>query len=277
MSKISLSRVLCKWAGVRYFDSRGFACLRFMARGVCFADNMHAGVGRRVFLGHRQGARILELSRKPNLYFEIWMGPMRFFSMKVLPVFLTVFCTVGVLSCTPGASLIESFFNNTTSLGGDVPGGRGNVQVSFINNTPYRAIFTVGTYDPLSLDVGPFVGQFTAGPDPTRRLEGNSSSPINTLVCGRALALGDSQLIELVRGEDELMATMDEAALITGIAFSDKPLGEDGDDQPTAGLADPMTTLQGSQFQCESLLIYTFEVDANEPDGFRIDLDVILP
>ena len=188
-----------------------------------------------------------------------------------------VVLAAALLSCTPGASIIDSYFNNTTSLGGDTPGGRGTVQISFVNNTPFRAIFTYGNYDPLNSEFVPIFGQFTADADPALRLEGNSSSEIFTATCARAIGVGDAQLIQLIQEDEDLLANADPAALITGIAFSDKPLGDPEADQPTVGLADGIRTLQGAQFQCESLLVYTFEVDATEPDGFRIDLDVILP
>jgi hypothetical protein len=187
-----------------------------------------------------------------------------------------VFLTAG-LFCTPGAGPIESYFNNTASLGGETPGGRGTIQVGFVNNTPFRAIFTLGTYDPLNSEFAPSGGQFNAGPEPVQRLEGNSSSPILSLTCARAVGVGDAGLIQTIQEHEDLLAESDPAALITGIAFSDKPLGDPEDDQPTVGLADGIRTLQGAEFQCESLLVYTFEVDSTEPDGFRIDLTVILP
>ncbi|UCD29237.1 MAG: hypothetical protein JSV03_01780, partial [Planctomycetota bacterium] len=125
-------------------------------------------------------------------------SPMRNYPHKL--VLLVVVLGAGtLLSCTPGASIIESYFNNTTSLGGDTPGERGQVGVSFINNTPFRAIFTYGSFDPLYDEFGPVIGQFVVDPDPTRRLEGNSSSTVFTFTCGRAIGIGDPQLIELIK------------------------------------------------------------------------------
>ncbi|MEP0844029.1 MAG: hypothetical protein HRF43_15105, partial [Phycisphaerae bacterium] len=55
--------------------------------------------------------------------------------------------TVAALAGTAGCDL-DTFLNNTASLGGNTPGQRGNVRVAFINHTPFRAVFTYGTYDP---------------------------------------------------------------------------------------------------------------------------------
>ena len=174
------------------------------------------------------------------------------------------------LGCTP------AFFNNTTTLGGDTPGGRSNVNVAFINHTPFRAIFTYGTYDPRNSAFTPQFKQFFVDPDPANRLEGNSESTIVSLQCGRALAVGTQDLIDAIR-DSKPETPPNETALQAGIAFSDKPLDDPAADQPTAGRAVGVTTYQGAEFQCDSLLVYTFEVDATQPGGFRIDLSVILP
>ncbi len=176
-----------------------------------------------------------------------------------------------MLSCTPAA-----FFNNTTSLGGDVPGGRSNINVQFINKTPFRAIFTFGTYDPQNPDFQPQFLQFFVDADPSNRLEGNSTSQVITFTCGRALSVGGDRLITII-DEKELGGAANQAALQPGIAFSDKPLDDPDADQPTAGRAIGIVTLQGAEYQCDSLLVYTFEVDSTVPGGFQIGLDVILP
>ena len=196
-------------------------------------------------------------------------------------------CVLVLFACTPAA-----YLNNTVSLGGSTPGGRGSIQVGFINETPYRAIFTYGTYDPQNLDQDgsvsftPGVGQFFVDADAANRLEGNSSSDVVTFDCGRALSLGGDQLIALIV-ENDLDGGLDPTALQPGIAFSGKPIDDPEGDQPTAGTAAAVVTLQGAEYQCESLLIYTFKLDAGRPeclaapplaDGcFLVELDVILP
>jgi hypothetical protein len=180
-------------------------------------------------------------------------------------------CLLIGLACTPAA-----FFNNTISLGGDVPGRRGNVNVAFINNTPFRAIFTFGTYDPQNPLFVPQFDQFTAGPNAADRLEGNTDSQVFTFQCGRAMSIGGDELIQRIR-EEGLGTDADQAALEPGITFSDRPLDDPDADQPTAGRAVGVVTLQGYEYRCESLLVYTFELDPTQPGGFRIDLNVILP
>jgi hypothetical protein len=180
---------------------------------------------------------------------------------------------MALVACTPAA-----FFNNTASLGGNSPGDRSDIAVAFINNTPFRAIFTFGTYDPLNPDFEPQFRQFFVDPDADNRLEGNSESDVFTFDCGRAMSIGHEQMIARIHdaglnNEEGVDAT----ALQPGIAFSDRPLDDPDAASATAGRDGGVLTLQGAEYQCDSLLVYTFEVDATQPDGFRIDLTVTLP
>lgn len=175
------------------------------------------------------------------------------------------------MACAPGGIL-----NNTVSLGGNTPGQRGDINVMFINNTPFRAIFTYGVYDPQNTTFGPEFEQFTVDPDPDLRLEGNSESEVATFTCGRAFSIGGEELIDRVRAANE-DAELDAEALEPGITFSDRPLDDPEAGQPTAGRAPEVVTLQGAQFPCDALLIYTFEVDPAQASGFRVDLQVIAP
>jgi hypothetical protein len=137
-----------------------------------------------------------------------------------------------------------------------------------------------------------FYDQFTIDPDPDRRLERNSASGPVTFICGRALAVGDSRLVELIeRNEYEITssgADIDLDALKpvldpetdefqAGIAFSDRPLDDPDAGISTAGWAPGLVTLQGAEYQCDSLVTYTFEVDPSQPGGIRTDVQVILP
>ena len=190
---------------------------------------------------------------------------------------VAVFSAAGLLvsgvACTP-----ISFLNNTSSLGGDAVGRRGNLDVAFINNTPYRAIFTFGVYDPLSLEFSERFDQYFAAEDPASRLEGNSEGELMTFTCGRALSVGGDQMLARIRdGGGETTEGVNVDALAPGVAFSDKPLDDPDANMPTAGRADGRDTLIGVDFECGSLLIFTFEEDPNEPDGFRIDLEVFPP
>jgi len=204
---------------------------------------------------------------------------------------LAVLCVLATLaSCTPAA-----FFNNTVTLGGNVPGQRGGISVMFVNETPYRAIFTFGTYDPQNTTQNTAVSfpiefdQLFVDADATNRLDPHSSSEIFTFSCGRALSVGGQRLVDLILENDldedanaiALRPLPDpvtgEARSRAGIAFSDRDLDADGASDPTGGWSEGVVTLQGAEYQCDSLLIYTFVQDGSQPGGIRIDLSVILP
>ena len=155
--------------------------------------------------------------------------------------------------------------------------------------------FTFGTYDPQNttqntpISFAPQFDQFTVDADPASRLEAFSSSAVITFSCGRALSVGGERLVEVIL-ENELEGDADLVALTplsdpvtgevqqrAGIAFSDRGLDAEGADAPTAGWAEGIVTLQGAEYQCDSLLTYTFVQDNTQPGGIRIDLDVILP
>jgi hypothetical protein len=191
-----------------------------------------------------------------------------------------------------------TYYNMTTTLGGSMPGQRSGINVMFINNTPYRAIFTFGTYDAQNipsidpddnLAFTPQFDQFFASDDASERLEGNTSSAVFTFTCGRALSVGGHQIIQIIQimEDEDLTGDLDESALTPGIGFSADPLDSDDADQPTAGTGDETVTLQGAEYQCDSLLVYTFSIDtANEEclgdtpipdDCFITELDVLLP
>jgi len=187
------------------------------------------------------------------------------------------------LSCTPTA-----FLNNTSSLGGDTPGQRGAISVMFINNTPYRAIFTFGAYDPQDQESQPQYHQFVVDPDQTatgfnRGLAGNTSTDAITFECSRTVSIADGQMIQRIQDKDVDPlngAPRFEVALREGVFFSDLPIDDpnaNADNDTAIASAEPRTTLQGVEFQCDSLLVYTFELDDTEPGGVRIDLEVILP
>lgn len=198
------------------------------------------------------------------------------------------------------AGCIPAILNNTASLGGNLPGERGFVDVVFINNTPYRALFTYGSYDQQDQNfrfdadqAPPFrqLGQFVAVPDPTNvlqaQLPGNTASDTVRLRCGRVLAVGTSQLIGAIAVSD-LNLDLDPNVLVEGIGFSDRTL-----DDPQAGIttyvAPGMALLQGFDFPCGrtaetatdtseiATVIFTFELDEQQPSGFRVDTQVILP
>src|SRR5437899_3328664 len=92
----------------------------------------------------------------------------------------------GAQSCTPAAlnNLNPPTVDFTAPTGLPVPR---TIQVGFINNTPFRAIFTFGAYDPLDKDTLPTgFGQ--------ARLEGNTASAQQPQPCRKVFSVGDDEL-----------------------------------------------------------------------------------
>lgn len=168
----------------------------------------------------------------------------------------------------------ESVVNDTSSLGGQSAGDRGIVSVLFINNVPYRAVFTVGTYDSLDQESEPDFAQFGLDENGTA-LAGNQSSPIGTLQCGRVFAIGSPQLLQLIRANiDE--AAFDDELLVDGIAFFSEPAGsEESDGLLLEGMAPAFEALLGVDVPCNALLIVRLERDDLGPAAFRVDFELI--
>lgn len=167
----------------------------------------------------------------------------------------------------------RGFLSQTASLGGDTAGGRGTVQVLFINNTPYRAIFTAGVYDPLDQATQPDFVQFSADPA-VGQLEGDATSEAVTLACARTFSVGGAELIALIRA-NRPDADVDEAAMAAGVGFSSAGAGEADGDQPTEGKARPASFLIGADFPCNALLIVRLEIDDTGDSPFRVDFSYI--
>ena len=175
------------------------------------------------------------------------------------------------------------FANWTASLGGNTAGQRGSVRVLFLNETPHRAVFTFGTFDPADQESRPDVEQF--GPtddDPT--LDAEATSDIVTLTCGRVVAIGSPQLLDFI-AENLSDADLIDEALVEGISFIDPADDSDADTDgsvddasgsaTTAGSALPFEALLGVDFPCESLLILRLEINDPGPAPFRVDFEVI--
>jgi len=198
---------------------------------------------------------------------------------------------LGGLAGIPGCTgAYEAFLNNTASLGGSTPGQRGNLSVAFINRTPYRAVFTFGTYDPQDQNSVPVFSQFYVDPlrPPdgfNRGLEGNESSDVISFLsggrpfCGRMLSLGGEEMIRRIRSRDARRlndgAAPDAAALEPGIAFSGKPIDDTTAPPDDFARRDAVDTLQGAEYPCGGLVIYTFQIDPQAPQGIRIDMEFI--
>ena len=227
---------------------------------------------------------------------------------------------LGSPACMPGAGFIESILNNMASLGrptlddgteDDTPGLRADIRVQFVNNTPYRAVFTFGTYDPLNTAQGLATSfpikfqQFFVDDVTTNRLDAFGESEVITFTagsgtdpggCGRAMGIGNEELIQLIDENLDDLGTsasgeeiQDEALRpvcdpqrnepVAGIAFfretSDGP-GTDACDSADdmVAWAPGLRTLQGAQYPCDSTLVYTFVEDSSQDGGIRVDLRV---
>lgn len=150
------------------------------------------------------------------------------------------------------------------------------VQVAFINNTPFRAVFSFGAYNPLDQETIPSSSR-------QLRLEGNTASPQFAQPCLQAFSVGGDELIRLIRKNepDPTVNVTDPRALVNGVNFSGAVLGDPLEAEPTEGTALGSVVFSGVDFNCErtdirdpggaTLLLFTFEQDATAPGGFRID------
>ncbi len=182
----------------------------------------------------------------------------------------------------------DVWVNTIFPLGGNVPGGRGALDVVFVNDTPFRAIFTFGTYDPQDQTSVPQFGQFAVDPEQNetpfnRGLDPDTTTQRGTFVvnCGRVFSLGGVELIARINDQDDPkpvnQAPVIQDALRPGIFFTSAPL-----DSPDANAVenfdvhlDPQTSGLGVDYASDSLLIYTFEMDPDNPGQVRVRLDVI--
>lgn len=147
---------------------------------------------------------------------------------------------------------------------------QGNVRVQFINNTPYRALLSVGSYD----DLARFpVGEVTVQ---QRRVEANTATTVISLACRRNIAVNTSKLIRRIRDTDAVSAqNLDEDLLSDFIGFSAAPQGSSAESIPTAGTTPGVELLLGVDYTCEDLLILIFHVDPGTPSGFRVEFRLI--
>ena len=191
-------------------------------------------------------------------------------------VFDRVSCTRAVLALaglvlSPGCG--SDFSNRTASFGGDTAGSRGRIQVVLINNTPYRAVFTVATYDQTDQSSEPDFRQF--GHDENGLLlEGDSTSRIGLLECARAFSIGGPRMLALIADNLPDAPLVDEAA-IEGVEFFSVLDGDSAATPVSQGMAPPFEALLGVDFPCNALLIIRLEFDDLGPDPFRVDFELI--
>lgn len=173
------------------------------------------------------------------------------------------------------------FLNQSASLGGgqnaidlgDADNDfspRGLVRVLFINNTPYRAAFTAGTFDQLDRSGLPDLVQFGVDSGEAN-LEGNDSTIVGNLNCGRVLGVGSPRLLSFVRENTPVPDRLD-SATHENVEFYDV---DDEGNTTFVGIAAGIERLIGVDFACEGLLIFRFEIDDVGENPFRITFEVI--
>lgn len=163
--------------------------------------------------------------------------------------------SVLIASCTPSA-----FLNLTVTR-------RNNIQIGFINNTPFRANFTFGGYDVLDSATVPVFGQL--------RVNGNSAAATQTQACRRTFSLGGAELIRLITVQN--LTVNDQPVLHTDVFFSSAPANDPLAAAPTEGTANGMVLQDGVDYLCQGVLTFAFEQDAAAPGGFRVDYIFIKP
>lgn len=181
----------------------------------------------------------------------------------------------------------DIWINTTFPLGGNNPGGRGAVEVVFVNETPYRAIFTFGTYDPQDQNSVPTFGQFAVDPkqDETAFNRGLAADTVTArgsffANCGRVFSLGSEGLIAQIRETKATTfnsAPLVEDAMRAGVYFTSKPL-DDADANAVQSFdirMDPHVSLLGVDYSCNALLVYTLAIDPNNAGRVVVNLEVL--
>jgi hypothetical protein len=146
----------------------------------------------------------------------------------------------------------------------------GQITVVIINNTPYRAAFSLGSYDALDRDPpGPI--DFIQ-----RRIEGNTTSALLTLECRRNVAIGTAEMIARAIDNglhEEEGADLD--AFVPEVNFSSAPADSAAAASPTVGIAEGREVRLGVDFGCGDELIFTLLEDAAAAGGFRVEFDLL--
>jgi hypothetical protein len=177
---------------------------------------------------------------------------------------VAVGAVVGLLVLASGPGCNVTLFKNQTAE------RSGNITVQFVNETPYRAIFSYGVWDSLDLD--------PPGPITLRqlRLEGNTTSATVNLTCARNFAIGTEAMLERAEVTEATDTdNFDVQAFVEGVKFSDQPAGSELEAAATAGRATGIERLLADHFTCDDLLLVTFVADPSASGGFRIDFSVV--
>lgn len=180
------------------------------------------------------------------------------------------FCSLMLILSTMGVGgCVESPENANASLGGNVAGFRGEIQVVFFNNTPNQPAFTFGTYDDMDRENEPDFAQFGLDTNDLQ-LEPGATSAILGLQCGRVFAIGSPDLLSLI-DKNLPDAELETDALVEGIEFYDNT-----EELPVAeGSAPPFEARLGVDFPCSALLLIYLEIDDSGSNEFRVAFQLI--
>ncbi len=169
-------------------------------------------------------------------------------------------CVLSVLTASCSPEFFANMFEERV----------GQVEVVFINNTPFRASFSYGSWDSLDRSPGPSTLQ-------QLRLEGLTTSDLSELPCRRNIAIGTREFLDRVLANDgDDTDDFDPDAFVEVVNFSSADPDSDAAALPTAGTADGLEVRLGVDYSCADRLIFTFEQDPDAPGGFRIDFNVII-
>lgn len=161
-------------------------------------------------------------------------------------------------SCSP-----ELIANQTTRR-------QGHVSFQFVNNTPFRASFTYGSYDAFDRNPPgqPVLKQL--------RLEGRQTTAPEQVECRRNAVIGTQAFYDrIIATKGDLALNFDREAFSPVVHFSSADKDSDAAALPTEGTAEGIELLLGVDFACADRLIFTFEQDPAAPGGFRIDFSVL--
>lgn len=177
---------------------------------------------------------------------------------KAILLLLALFAA-GVVSTAGCTDFLAGFFEERS----------GSVTVVITNNTPYRASFTIGSYD--AFDLNPPGAVQMQQP----RFEANTTSS-STFNCRRNLAIGTQNLLDraIATGEDQA-DNFDPDSFVTVVNFSSAPADSDAAALPTNGTAAGREVRLGVDYACGDQLIFTFVEDATAAGGFRIDYQLL--
>jgi hypothetical protein len=182
--------------------------------------------------------------------------------------------SVGMAALAASAVLLVLTTGCGTVLLNQTAERTGSITVMVINNTPYTAAFSYGSWD--AWDRSP------PGPVQIRQLvlDANSSSAAATVTCARNFSIATTDFIDRANLVDapSTLTNFNPDAYDTVVHFSNIPSGSSGAALPTIGTALGVGPLLGVDYECGDELIFTLVEDPDAPGGFRVDFsDIAAP